>query len=386
MRALVEVARRQQPRLRQCVEFYATVLPASKRTASSAVAPATTAASDRFLRREARVAEKRSLDKVESLISFAEHLDKLGIKPITRQGPSLVQLNIGLTCNLACHHCHVESSPVRTETFSEADADRFLELLAASPSVKTIDITGGAPEMHGTFQRVVKGARALGIRVIDRCNLTILMKPLYCWVDPFLAQQGVDIIASMPCYNPENVNAQRGDGVFDDSISALQRLNALGYGKEGSGLNIDLVYNPGGATLPPDQKMLETAYKRELKKEFDIEFNSLFCITNMPIKRFADDLRKSGKLKDYMDLLVENFNVENVDNIMCRDMVHVGPDGKLYDCDFNFALGIPARFGEGHDQGERVSLHDIGSFADMVGQQIGIDKHCWGCVAGSGSS
>jgi radical SAM/Cys-rich protein len=207
------------------------------------------------------------------------------------------------------------------------------------------------------------------------------MKPMYEWVDDFLSEQGVDIIASMPCYSPTNVNAQRGDGVFDDSIAALQRLNARGYGRSGSGLNLDLVYNPGGASLPPDQQTLEEAYKRELKKAFGIEFHSLFCITNMPIKRFADDLRKSEKLDEYMELLVSSFNIENTKTVMCRDSVHVGYDGTISDCDFNYALNTPARVGQG-----TVSIRDVTSFADLAGHRIQLGKHCWGCVAGSGSS
>eukprot|EP00930_Biecheleria_cincta_P099469 TRINITY_DN91093_c0_g1_i1.p1 TRINITY_DN91093_c0_g1~~TRINITY_DN91093_c0_g1_i1.p1 ORF type:complete len:383 (-),score=50.67 TRINITY_DN91093_c0_g1_i1:150-1268(-) len=339
--------------------------------------------STRLEARETRVAAKRSLDHVPGLKSLEDHLGQLGVPAVLRRAPTLVQVNIGLTCNLSCSHCHVESSPARVETLSEEDADRLLELLAATPSVKALDITGGAPEMHRTFKRLVKGARGLGLRVIDRCNLTILMKPLYEWVEPFLAEQGVDIIASMPCYSPANVNAQRGDGVFDQSIEALQRLNARGYGISGSGLSLDLVYNPGGAFLPPDQKSLEEAYKRELKKTFGIEFNSLFCITNMPIKRFAGDLRKEGKLGEYMELLVSNFNVENLDSIMCRDTVHVGYDGTISDCDFNFALNRPWRLGP---DDAAVSIRDLNSFSNMNGEPIHLGKHCWGCVAGAGSS
>lgn len=339
--------------------------------------------SDRLQAREARVAAKRSLDHVQGLKSLEDHIGQSGISAVLRREPNLVQVNIGLTCNLSCSHCHVESSPARVETLSVADADRLLELLAATPSVKTLDITGGAPEMHGTFKRLVKGARGLGLRVIDRCNLTILMKPMYEWVEPFLVEQGVDIVASMPCYSPANVNAQRGDGVFDQSIEALQRLNARGYGVRGSGLSLDLVYNPGGAFLPPDQASLEEAYKRELKKTFDIEFNSLFCITNMPIKRFADDLRKADKLGEYMDLLVSNYNVENLENIMCRDAVHVGYDGTIHDCDFNFALGIPWRL---KPDDTAISIRDVNSFSDLGGERIHLGKHCWGCVAGAGSS
>ena len=353
-------------------------------------------ATTRLALREARMAKKRSLDAlvgVESLGAFLRRTQPSHESArMVRREPKLLQLNIGLTCNLACHHCHVESSPVRRETLDDRTAERVLKLLEATPSIRTVDITGGAPEMHSAFRKFVTGARALDLRVIDRCNLTILEQPGYEWIDGFLADEGVDVIASMPCYSLKNVEAQRGDGVFDESISALRKLNDRGYGVTGSGLNLDLVYNPGGASLPPEQAALEGDYKRELDRAFGISFNSLFCITNMPIKRFADDLRKSGELENYMELLTSSFNIENVENVMCRDMVHVGPNGLIFDCDFNYALAISSRIVDsGGASGattmkSNISVHDIESFAEFSGQEIVTGKHCWGCVAGAGSS
>ena len=350
----------------------------------------------RVAARELRMAQKRSLDAVVGVEDLGAFLKRTKQQRVVRREPTLLQLNIGLTCNLACHHCHVESSPVRRETLAEETSVRIIDLLATTPSIRTVDITGGAPEMHGAFRSFVEGARSLGLRVIDRCNLTILEQPGYEWVDGFLAEQGVDVIASMPCYSVKNVEAQRGDGVFDESIAALRKLNARGYGVEGSGLALDLVYNPGGPSLPPDQSALEADYKRELDSAFGIAFNNLFCITNMPIKRFADDLRKSGELANYMELLPSSFNAENLESVMCRDMVHVGPNGVIHDCDFNYALGLTSRLVGGHSSASgatsassmrsEMTVHDVDSFNEFGGQDIVTGKHCWGCVAGSGSS
>ncbi|MCH6587625.1 MAG: arsenosugar biosynthesis radical SAM protein ArsS, partial [Proteobacteria bacterium] len=255
--------------------------------------------------------------------------------PVTR-----LQVNVGRRCDLACHHCHVESGPRRTEAMDRRGADRVLELLEANPQVATLDITGGAPELNPHFRHVVRGARALGRRVIDRCNLTVLRVPGQEDTAEFLAGLGVDIVASLPCYTRETVEKQRGRGVFGESIKALLELNRLGYGKTGSRLRLDLVYNPVGPFLPPPQSELEERYRAELRELFGIEFHHLLSLTNMPIKRFAQQVRREGRYDEYMSLLVNHFNPRTLPGLMCRDLVSVGYDGRLSDCDFNYALGI----------------------------------------------
>ena len=290
-----------------------------------------------------------------------------------------LQLNIGLRCNLACHHCHVESGPKRTERLDRRGIDRVLELLERNPGVETLDITGGAPELHPDFRTLVRGARALGRRVIDRCNLTILFEPGQEDTDAFLTDQGVDIVASLPCYSLENVEQQRGRGVFDGSIRALQRLNALGYGHSGSGLQLDLIYNPVGPFLPPSQESLEKEYRNELGERFGIVFDRLLTITNMPIKRFAHELHRDGKFEAYMDLLVNHFNAANVPGLMCHSLLSIGHDGTIYDCDFNQALEIPP-------PGPRRTIFDLDDLDGLVGDGISTSTHCFGCTSGSGSS
>lgn len=328
---------------------------------------------------------RRSLEHLEFIPSFEEVLLRNKVHPdnFKRKEVSTLQVNIGLTCNMSCTHCHVESTPTRTETLKKTTAQRIITLLEESSSIKTVDITGGAPEMHEQFQYLVKSARDLGKDVIDRCNLTIAVQPGYEWIPSFLAEHGVAIAASMPCYSPENVDKQRGDKTFDQSIKALQVFNSLGYGKEGSGLELNLVYNPLGAFLPPSQKNLEIKYKEELRKAFGIEFNQLFTITNMPIKRFADDLRKSERLKEYMDLLIESFNPGTLNDIMCRSTIHVDYNGMISDCDFNSALEIPTGASE---PSHGLSIFEIESFEYLNNQPIKHGKHCFGCTAGSGSS
>ena len=332
--------------------------------------------------RKKRRMGKRSIEGMESVPTFGSILDKHNIpyEATNRKDISSLQINIGLTCNLSCTHCHVESSPARQETLSRKSADRIIELLKVSPSIKTVDITGGAPEMHEQFRYLIENIKPLGKTITDRCNLTILLKPNYEWVIPFLKDHQVNVIASMPCYGPENVNKQRGDNVFDESIKALQLLNAAGYGKQHN-LNLDLVYNPIGPFLPPPQKPLEAEYKKQLKTHFDIEFNSLYAITNMPIKRFADDLRKEDKLESYMDLLVNSFQASNMEDVMCRNIVHVDFNGMISDCDFNSALEIPTGASK-----NGLSIFEIPSFEYLINKPITYAKHCFGCTAGSGSS
>lgn len=305
--------------------------------------------------------------------------------PLTRSIPTTLQINIGLTCNLACRHCHVESSPSRTETMPLFIADRLIQIAGNDSNLRTVDITGGAPEMHEQFRHLVSRFSQMGLTVIDRCNLTVLELPGQEDLASFLASNRVKVVASLPCYSPENVERQRGDGVFDSSIRALQQLNAAGYGRKDTGLELDLVYNPGGPSLPPSQDALEHDYKRELKRAFDIEFSNLICITNMPIKRFADDLLLRGSLQEYMDLLVSSFNPSTVPSVMCLDMVHVSWDGAFHDCDFNYALDMKVS-DPLSESNKSLSVFDISSFSEMSGMKITTAKHCYGCTAGNGSS
>ena len=310
---------------------------------------------------------------------FDAHLRAGNGPGLRRERVTTLQLNIGLRCNLACHHCHVESGPKRTEAMDRRGIERILELLEINPQIETLDITGGAPEMHPEFRFLVEGARARGRRVIDRCNLTILFEPGQETTAAFLAEQGVEIVASLPCYDLENVEKQRGRGVYSSSIRALQALNSLGFGGAESDLILDLVYNPVGAFLPASQASLEAEYRAELGDRFDIVFNRLLTITNMPIKRFAHELRRDGQFEAYMDLLVQNFSADNLSELMCRSLISVAHDGTIYDCDFNQALALPM-------PGERKSIFDIDALGSLEGNPITTASHCFGCTAGSGSS
>ncbi|MGE0641562.1 MAG: arsenosugar biosynthesis radical SAM (seleno)protein ArsS [Thermoanaerobaculia bacterium] len=314
---------------------------------------------------------------------FDDTLRRHGLGALTRARVTTLQVNVGRLCNLACHHCHVEAGPKRTETLSAEVADRLLELLAASPGVEVLDLTGGAPEMNPQFERLVTGARQLGRRVIDRCNLTILGEPGFEDLADFLAAQRVEIVASLPCYTEGNVDRQRGRGTFDGSIAALRRLNNLGYGQPGSALGLDLVYNPLGPSLPPAQRQLEQDYKRELAERFGIEFHRLLTITNMPIRRFADQLARLGKAEAYQALLVNHFNPGTVEGLMCRSQVSVDWLGRLYDCDFNLMLDLPLPAGE---RPGRPTVWEIANLQELEGTAIATAGHCFGCTAGAGSS
>jgi radical SAM/Cys-rich protein len=313
---------------------------------------------------------------------FEHALADHGVSSIVRAHTTTLQVNLGLRCNLACHHCHVESGPKRTERLDRAAIERLLFLLERSPFVDTLDLTGGAPEMHPDFRDLVVGARSLGRRVIDRCNLTILEEPDQQDTAAFLAQHQVDIVASLPCYGPENVERQRGRGVFDPSIRALQRLNALGYGRgapPGSGRRLDLVYNPVGATLPPPQANLEADYREALARDFGVTFDALLTITNMPIKRFAHALQRDGGYDGYMELLASSFNPATVPGLMCRHQINVAHDGRLFDCDFNQALDLDL-------PGGHRTIFDIESLDALDGAPVATGPHCLGCTAGAGSS
>ena len=297
---------------------------------------------------------------------------------LTRKAPRFLQLNTGKLCNLTCVHCHVNAGPNRKEIITRETIDQALDWLKDT-SIEIVDLTGGTPEMIPDYRYLVERIRDMGKRVMDRCNLTILNEPGYEWVADFYVQHGIEVVASMPCYSPENVNEQRGEGVFDSSIKALQTLNALGYGTEPY-LVLNLVYNPVGASLPPPQAALEVDYKRELKTHFGIVFNKLYAITNMPIARFTSYLKRKGAYADYMQLLLENFNPGSVDGLMCRDTISVDWEGRVYDCDFNQQLGMHHT-----KQTEPVYVWDI-DLDSWLNLPIKTDSHCYGCTAGQGSS
>jgi radical SAM/Cys-rich protein len=316
---------------------------------------------------------------VDPAPDFAGELVRRGLAPLRRGRVRTLQVNLGRRCNLACHHCHVEAGPKRREALDEDGVQRVLSLLARSPGVECLDLTGGAPELHPAFRRLIRGATALGRRVLDRCNLTVLFEPGQEDTALFLASEGVSIVASLPCYELENVDQQRGRGVFQGSIEALRLLNALGYGRPGSSLELDLVHNPLGASLPPAQDTLERRYREELRSRFGIEFHRLFTLTNMPIKRFARELARTGEAASYMRLLVDHFNPQTVPGLMCRELLSIGFDGRLYDCDFNQMLEIPLGAGPRR-------LRDLEELRGLEGRPIATAAHCFGCTAGAGSS
>ncbi|MDQ2077766.1 arsenosugar biosynthesis radical SAM (seleno)protein ArsS [Marinimicrobium sp. ABcell2] len=297
---------------------------------------------------------------------------------IHRSRLETLQVNLGYLCNQTCVHCHVNAGPTRKEMMTDDNVATVMEVLKAQ-GIQTLDLTGGAPEMHWRFRDLVREARKQGVHVIDRCNLTILEEPGYETVAEFLAEQQVEVIASMPCYSPANVDKQRGKGVFDKSIAALQKLNALGYGKPDSGLSLNLVYNPLGPSLPPNQQQLEADYKRELKKHFGIEFGQLFTLANMPIQRFGSMLISKGQFADYMQVLKDAYVPANLDNVMCRTMVSVDWQGNLHDCDFNQMLQLPLIGSDAQHLKDLLSQN-------LEGREIYIADHCYGCTAGQGSS
>lgn len=311
-------------------------------------------------------------------MTFASALDAYGFGALRRDRVQTLQINVGKVCNQACHHCHVEAGPKRTESMERRTAERVIELLQNTPEVETVDITGGAPELNPNFRALVEESRRLEKRVIDRCNLTVLLEPGQEDLLDFLCKQEVAIIASLPCYTAENVDKQRGRGVFERSIRSLQLLNGAGYGKPDSGMQLDLVFNPGGASLAPPQQALEQEYKHRLREDFGIEFGRLLTITNMPISRFSDQLVRLGKQEQYRQLLANSFNPGTIEHLMCRSLVSVSWDGRLYDCDFNQMLGMPAMRG--------LSIWDIDSYTRLARDQIQVGDHCFGCTAGAGSS
>jgi radical SAM/Cys-rich protein len=300
--------------------------------------------------------------------------------PLRRGRLTTLQVNVGYRCNQTCLHCHVNAGPARTEAMDDATVELIPRVLQAR-GLATLDLTGGAPELHPRFRWLVERARALGVRVIDRCNLTILSEPGQQDLAEFLAGHDVEIIASLPCYLEENVDGQRGKGVFERSIAGLRQLNALGYGTPGSGRTLNLVFNPQGPALPPAQAGLEAAYQRELDARYGVVFNRLYTLANMPILRFGSTLVSKDQFADYMRLLRSSHNPANLAQVMCRELVSVDWRGRLYDCDFNQMLGIPM-WVEGKPRARLADL--VGR--DLAGNPIAVADHCYGCTAGQGSS
>jgi len=305
-------------------------------------------------------------------------LENSDFPAIQRDKLTTLQVNLGYLCNQTCVHCHVDAGPRRTEIMTRETVDVIIDFLRTS-DVTTLDLTGGAPEMNPHFRDLVVAARGLGVKVIDRCNLTILSEPGYEGLAEFLAEHQVEISASLPCYLGDNVDAQRGKGVFALSIASIKMLNNLGYGKSASDLVMNLVYNPTGTSLPPSQKELEAAYKIELKSRFDIIFNGLFTITNMPIKRYGSWLISKGEFEPYMNTLKQSYQATNLDDVMCRSLISVDWQGFVYDCDFNQMLDLSLS-GVG-----KTHLSDLMA-KNLAAMPIAVMDHCYGCTAGQGSS
>ena len=307
-------------------------------------------------------------------------LENIPFPAIRRERLDTLQVNVGYRCNQSCVHCHVNAGPNRTEEMSAATVDVVLDFMERR-HISTLDITGGAPELNPNFRRLVTSARDLGVKVMDRCNLTILEVQGQEDLAAFLAEQQVEIVASMPCYLQDNVDRQRGKGVFEASIRGLRRLNALGYGREETGLTLNLVYNPQGPSLPPAQQALEADYKRILGDSYGIVFNSLFTLANMPIQRFGAVLLSKGEFDRYLDLLLHAHREENLAGVMCRNLISIDWQGFVYDCDFNQMLDLPL----GRGERERVHLAELIN-DDIDGNPIRVAGHCFGCTAGQGSS
>jgi radical SAM/Cys-rich protein len=312
------------------------------------------------------------------VVPFAERLERQGLPPLAAATIETLQINVGKRCNQACRHCHVDASPARTEMMTAETADLVVNVIQRH-RFGTVDITGGAPELNPNFRRLVAAARAAGSQVIDRCNLTILSEPGQEDLGGFLRDKQVQIVASLPYFLEAEVDRQRGLGIFEKSIAALKTLNSLGYAQPDSGLTLDLVYNPIGAYLPPPQQAIEADFKRELARRYGIQFNRLYTITNMPISRFRSFLQASGNLERYMEKLSGSFNPAAVEKVMCRTLVSVGWDGRLYDCDFNQMIDLELTTNE---------VRHIRDFdtAVLARRPIATANHCYGCTAGAGSS
>lgn len=314
-----------------------------------------------------------------ALVPFQQKLEQSKLFPLTVRGVEIFQVNVGKMCNQVCRHCHVDAGPDRKEIMTKETMQQCLDALVQNPSLQTVDLTGGAPEMNPDFRWFVQEIKKLRRHILVRCNLTIILaNKKYHDLPQFFAQHGVEVVSSLPFYTQDRTDRQRGDGVFEDSIKALQMLNEAGYAKEGSGLILNLVYNPAGAFLPPQQESLEKEYKAALMERYGIRFNQLFAITNLPISRYLDYLLQSGNYEKYMEKLVAAFNPVAAANVMCRNTISIGWDGYLYDCDFNQMLDLKVACSSRHISD--FNIENLNSRSVIVGQ------HCYGCTAGSGSS
>jgi radical SAM/Cys-rich protein len=311
--------------------------------------------------------------------SFLEKLSKNG-QNLKRRGVDVLQVNLGRYCNLACIHCHVESGPTRKEMMSRENVDAVLQFLART-GIPTLDLTGGAPELHPDFAHLVSSARGLGRHVMDRCNLTVIFEPGMEYLPEFFKRHQVELVCSLPCYSEGTVDKQRGKGTFDASIRALQQLNEIGYGRPDGDLVLNLVYNPVGPHLPPPQGKLEQDYRKILGEQFGIVFNQLFCLTNMPITRYATHLKLRGEYDHYLELLESSFNPATLDQVMCRNLISVGWAGSVYDCDFNQMLDLPLT----DDAGKQLEIGSL-TLDAVADRAIVVGDHCYACTAGSGSS
>lgn len=318
------------------------------------------------------------LENTTSVPTFDEKLARHGLGPLTAGGIEIFQINVGKVCNQVCHHCHVDAGPEREESMSRATAELCIAALSKT-SIPKVDITGGAPELNPHFRWLVEQARHLGRHVMDRCNLTVMLVKGQEDLGGFLAQHRVEIICSLPYFQARETDRQRGTGVFDRSIEVLQKLNSIGYGQSDSGLILNMVHNPVGAFLPGSQKSLEAEFKRNLQRRFGVVFNSLYCITNMPISRFLEFLIQTGNYERYMDRLIQSFNPTAVSGLMCRNTLSVGWDGTLYDCDFNQMLDLSVN----HSAPRHINEFDATA---LEHRRIVTGKHCFGCTAGAGSS
>ena len=326
-------------------------------------------------------AEQMNIISEAGKVSFVQKLKEENLFPLNAGIPEILQINVGKLCNQTCNHCHVDAGPKRTEVMTKEILEQCLRILDTTPGIHTVDLTGGAPEMNPHFKWFIRSVREKNkdIEIIVRSNLTILTSSKFSDFPQFFKENNIAVVSSLPCYTKENVDKQRGNGVFDRSIKALKKLNDLGYGKSGNKLKLHLVYNPGGASVAPNQYDLEDDYKKRLKEDFNIIFNQLFTITNLPISRFLEYLLKENRLEDYMDLLLQKFNPFAVPNVMCKNTISVGWDGVLYDCDFNQMLELPIK------QEKPLTVFDFDA-EKLANRQIIVNNHCFGCTAGAGSS
>lgn len=326
----------------------------------------------------ASVEQLKVLAAVGTCLPFDEKMRQSGLSPLHATGITVLQLNVGKLCNQTCRHCHVDAGPDRTERMSRETAEHCIAALAQT-DIPTLDITGGAPELNANFRWLVEQARALDRHVMDRCNLSVLLLPSQADLAEFLAHHRVEVVASLPYYRAAQTDAQRGEGIFDKSIEALRLLNELGYGREGSGLLLNLVHNPVGAFLPPKQEAVEAQFRKELRTKYDVEFNHLYTITNMPVSRFLEFLVETGNYEGYMERLANAFNPAAAAGVMCRSTLSVGWDGTLYDCDFNQMLELRV------DSDAPSHIRDFEP-ARLHHREITTRNHCYGCTAGAGSS